>query len=304
MVFASVGVSIAMASLTLSRAGAQEPRWTRVPGADTPDRAGSVVLYAADLKQMLFLGPAKGTVSVHIFDTTHRAPYATTPWVVPGSWSELCRSALPARDFRPYYQAAYDPGTKAVYCLSGGNVLYCFDVARKTWRALPPARELDGLSWHTLACDTDRGRLVVVGADKRADNLGWSRTVVYDIPSGRWSRLEPADGHATQVRDQPPAAARLAAIEEQTAALVGRTRLAWFRDPRGVGTDAELKDLVGLCVAIRKMPQAEAFGGALDEIGVLLGRGATLAALTAARGLQRSIEEAVLAQSPAPCERR
>jgi hypothetical protein len=292
MVFGAVVASIGLAYLTLAPAGAQEPRWAKVSGVDTPDRAGSVLLYAADLRQMILLGPAKGGPLVQVFDPAARAP--SEGW----SWSELSRSALPAKDFRPYYQAAYDPGTKSVYCLSGGNVLYCFDVARKTWKALPPARELDGLSWHTLACDTDRGRLVVVGADKKADNLGWSRTVVYDIPSGRWSRLEPADGHAAPVRGQ------LAAIEEQTAALVGRTRLAWFRDPRGVGADAELKELIGRCEAIKKLPQAKDFGGALDEIGGLLSQGKTLAALKVARRLQRSIEEAALAQNPAPCSRR
>ena len=274
MVFGAVVASIGLACLTLSPAGAQEPRWTKVPGAETSVQAGSVLLYAADSRQMLLLGPAKGSLSVQVFDPAAQR------------WSELCRSALPAKDFRPYYQAAYDPGTKTVYCLSGASVLYCFDVARRAWKALPPARELDGLSWHTLACDTNRGRLVVVGADKKADNLGWSRTVVYDIPSGRWSRLEPADGHAVQVRGQ------LAAIEQQTAALVGRTRLAWFRDPRGVGADTELKELIGRCGAVKKLPQAKDFGGALDEICGLLNQGKTLAALKAAQRLQRSIEEA------------
>ena len=120
MAFGAVVASIGLAYLTLSPAGAQESRWAKVSGAGTPVQAGSVLLYAADLGQMLLLGPAKGAPSVQAFD-----PAAL-------QWSELCRSAPPAKDFRPYYQAAYDPGTKTVYCLSGGNVLYCFDVARKT----------------------------------------------------------------------------------------------------------------------------------------------------------------------------
>ena len=95
-----------------------------------------------------------------------------------------------------------------------------------------------------------------------------------------------------------------AALEDQTAALVGRTRLAWFRDPRGVGTDAELKDLIGRCGAIKKLPLAKDFGVALDEIAVLLSQGKTLAALKAAERLQRTIEEAALAQNPVPSSRR
>ena len=147
LVFDVVVTSIVLTGPTLSPGGAQELRWLKVAGEDTPNRSGSVLLYAADLRQMVLLGPGKEDLSVHVFDPATQR------------WSELCRSAPPAKNFHPYYQAAYDPGTKAVYCLSGGNVLYCFDIARKTWKALPPARELDGLSWHTLACDTDRGRL-------------------------------------------------------------------------------------------------------------------------------------------------
>ena len=68
------------------------------------------------------------------------------------AWATLAATGPTKDELHPYYQAAYDPGTKTVYCLSGGPVLYAFHVVDKTWKTLP-APELEGLSWHALACD-------------------------------------------------------------------------------------------------------------------------------------------------------
>jgi hypothetical protein len=199
----------------------------------TGGRIGSMLLWASDLKRMLLVGPAETAPYVQAFDPAARA------------WSEFA-SAAPALKGggNAYYQTAYDPRSNTIYCLFGGPVLHSFNLVEKTWKAHAAAPELEGLSWHTMACDTVGGRLVVVGADKRADNVGWSRTIVYDIASRKWSRLEVAD--ETVVREHRA----LVAAKEAVIDLVGRIRLAWYRDPKGVGAAAELKALGARCEAL------------------------------------------------------
>lgn len=266
---------------------AEANQWVKVDEGKTGVRPGSVLLYAPDLGQMLLVGPAKDAPFVQAFD-----PAA-------GTWSEFASAAPAVKEgIRPYYQAAYDPGTKTIYCLSGGPVLYSFSLEEKAWKTHPPAPELDGLSWHAMACDPAGKRLVVVGSDKKADNLGWLRTVIYDIQSGKWTRMDVADEQVVRVHRE------LVAAKEATIDLVGRIRLAWFRDPKGVGTEAELKALGERCTVLKKMPQMEKFGADIDAVAALLAEKKTLEALKAARALQRRIEEAAEAQYPVPCSRR
>jgi len=277
---------LAVASTDQAWGGGAAPAnpWVKVDEGKTDGRPGSVLLYAPDLKQMLLVVPDKDAPSVQAFDPAAR------------TWSELSSAAPSVKGgIQPYYQAAYDPGTKTLYCLSGGSVLYSFNTVEKAWKTHPAASELEGLSWHTLACDPAGKRLVVVGADKKADNLGWCRTVVYDIPSGKWSRLDVADAKVVQEHRE------LVAAKEATIDLVGRIRLAWFRDPKGVGTEAERKAIAERCDALKKMPQMDRF---VDDVARLLGEKTTLDALKAARTLQRKIEEAAEAQYPVPCSRR
>lgn len=279
-------LGVALIWLANSAAGAESP--VRVPVAEggLGQRTGSMLVYAPDLTRMLLVGPAKDASLIQAFDPAARV------------WSEVSAAAPPVQRFHPYYQTAYDPGTKTVFCLSGGNVLCGFHVVEKTWKSFPPAPELDELSWHTLACDPEGRRLVVVGADKRVDNLGWSRTVVYDIPTGQWTRLDVTDD---TVRGQHQ---QLVALKEAVIDLVGRIRLAWYRDPRGRGTDAEQKDLTTRSAAIGKLPQAAPFAAEVDAVVRLIGQQQMLEALRTARGLQRRIEEAAEDQYPVPCARR
>jgi hypothetical protein len=262
--------------------------WVRVDEGQTGQRSGSVLLWAPDLKRMLLVGPAQGAPFLQAFDPATR------------TWSQLASAAPSVKGgIHPYYQAAYDPGSKTVYCLSGGPVLYSFSLAeRTTWKAHPAAPELEGLSWHTMACDTIHGRLVVLGADKKADNLGWSRTVIYDIASGKWSRLEVADKQVVRQHRE------LVAAKEALIDLVGRIRLAWYRDPRGVGTAAELAALGRRCEALKKTAQMSKFAEGIDAVADLLAGGKTLDALRSARQAQRRIEESAEAQYPVPCARR
>ena len=270
----------------LSAAELPSNEWVKVDTGKTGERLGEVMVYAPDLGQMLLLGAAKDAPYVQAFDPAAR------------TWSEFSAAAPTKDGIHPYYQAAYDPGTRTVYCLSGGAVLYAFSVADKTWKTCPAAPDLEGLSWHAMACDPAGKRLVVVGADKKADSLGWMRTVVYDISAGTWTRLAVADEKVVARHKE------LIAAKEAIADLVGRLRLAWYRDPQGVGTEAELKALAARCDALKKLPPMTGFAADVDAVAALVFGKKTLDALQAARALQRQVEEAAEAQYPVPPARR
>src|SRR5262249_9781323 len=147
------------------------------------DRVGAMLVATEDPKRMYLIGPgkepsAKDGSFVQAYD-----PIAKT-------WTDVAGPPPGTKAFDPYYQTAYHPGTKTIYCLSGGRVPHASDVEKRAWKSSPAAAELDGLAWHTTACDTVKHRLVVVGADKKADTLGWSRTVVFDIPTATWKKFD------------------------------------------------------------------------------------------------------------------
>jgi len=276
-------------------------QWLKLDEGQTGERGCSALVYAPDLKQLLLIGPTAdgaktGTPFVQAFDPAAR------------TWSAFAAASPAKEGIFPYYQTAYDPGSKTLYCLSGGAVLYAFNTADKTWKVHPAAPELDGLSWHALACAPPlnppldkggkQGVLVVVGADKKSDNLGWLRTVVYDIPAGTWTRLDTADEKTVKAHKE------LVAAKEAVIDLVGHIRFAWYRDPKGVGTEAELTALAERCAALKKMAQMDPNASDVDAIAALLAGKKTLDALKAARALQRRIEEAAEAQYPVPPSRR
>jgi len=290
LVGAGGGVAINLAAAEPVPGGAAKSgpgHWVKVDEGKTGQRTGAVLVYAPDLRQMLLIGGAgKGEPFVQAFDPAAR------------TWREFSAPA-PAKDpIHPYYQAAYDQGTRTVYCLSGGAVMYSFSTADKTWTTHPAAAELEGMSWHAMACDPAGKRLVVVGADKKADNLGWMRTVVYDITTGKWARLEVAGEKVAGEHKE------LVAAKEAVIDLSGRLRLAWYRDPKGVGTDAELTALGRRCEALKKLPPMANLAADVDAVAGLIAARKTLDALRAARALQRKIEELAEAQYPAPPSRR
>ncbi|MBM4040336.1 MAG: hypothetical protein FJ290_17655 [Planctomycetes bacterium] len=288
---AFVAMLFAMACAWGAEAAAPN-QWVRLDGDLSDARPGCALVSMTDLRQMLLVCPWKegmAAPSVMAFDPVSRTR------------GQLAAGPKQKEGFYPYYQAAYDPGTKTIYCLSGGPVLHAFNITENTWTAQPPAPELEGLSWHAMACDPAGKRLVVVGADKKADNLGWLRTVVYDIPSGKWSRLDVADAQVVKEHKE------LVTAKEAVIDLVGRIRLAWFRDPKGVGTEAELKALAERCEALKKMPEMGRFVSTVVGIAALLDQKdarKSLAALKQAGDLQWMLEVAAEAQYPVPCSRR
>lgn len=269
------------------------PAWTKVDEAKTGLRQGSVLVHVPELKQMLLVGLAKDAPFVQAFDPESKR-WTTYSEAQPFKSDFNNPSKQPAFS----YQAAYDPGSRSVYCLSMGNVLYAFDTVRKTWKSSPPAPELDDMAWPTLACDPLGKRLVVVGAEKKGNHLGWSRTVVYDIPAAKWQRLDITDKKVLREHQQ------LVTATEALIDLGGRIRLAWYRDPQGVGTDAERAALGDRCGEVKNLPGLDRMTADLDRVSDLLKGKKMLAALKATRECQRKIEETAEAQYPVPCSRR
>ncbi|HOX07614.1 MAG TPA: kelch repeat-containing protein [Planctomycetota bacterium] len=255
--------------------------WTKAAEGHGKHRQGATLVWAADLKKILLVGDG-----VEAFD-----PAAN-------SWAEFSAAKPGGKDgIQPCYQTAYDAKTKKVYCLSLGNVLHVFDLEAKTWKANPPEPLLDNLSWHMLAGD-GQGRLVAVGSDKKYENVGWTRTVVYEAAAGTWATLPlPPDDVVKRHKE-------LVAGSEALIDLVGRIRLAWYRDPKGVGTDEELKALVERCEKLAAHPGVDAFKADLAKVNELIKAKTTLEALKAARAIQPRLDDAAFAQYPVPHSRR
>lgn len=281
-VLPTVAVLLLIAPLALA---AEPAKWSKADEDKTGERNAATLLHLPEQKQMLLVGPAKGAAFVQALDLGTR------------TWSEVAAAGPIKEPIQPYYQTAYDPGSKTIYCLSGGNVLYTFHTVDKTWKTLPAAVELEGLSWHALACDPAGKRLVVIGSDKKLDNLGWLRTVVFDIPSGKWQRLDPEASVVKEHRER--VAAREALID-----LIGRLRLAWYRDPRGEGTDAERTALLKGCTEWKSRAAVKSLADEIDAVAAALRERKMLDALKSVRALERKVEEMTEASYPVPCSRR
>jgi hypothetical protein len=227
-----------------------------------------------------------------------------------GKWSTYSE-ARPKGACYPYYRAVCGPVGKKIYCLSQVDsrvqlppnpppegLLFSFDLAAKTWKAHERDALLKHMNWHTMAMDPTKRRLVVVGTEQRAEDVGWSRTVIYDLASGKWSRLRSPD--AKVVREHR----ELVAAKEALIGLIGRTRLAWYRDPRGAGAPGELEALGKRCAKLDEMPGMVGFKTDLQKYRGLISAKKTLAALKFARSLQGRIEARAEERYPVPAARR
>ena len=144
--------------------------WVHVDEGKTGVRNGSALLWAAELKRMLLVGPVEGAPFVQAFDPASQ------------SWREWT-SAVPAgRDvLHPYYQAAYDPGGQTIYCLSGGPILYALNLVEKKWKARPPATEIEDLSWHTMDPKIKRliGQRLQMARGERPVDFGMAEALAF-----------------------------------------------------------------------------------------------------------------------------
>jgi hypothetical protein len=276
--------SVILSALLVSAAGAANT-WSKIDSGKTGRRHGSVMV-PTEAGILLLGGGVKGAAYVQSFDAKALKR------------SDVTKAAPKLRHgLHPYYQTAYDPKTKTVYCFDGGT-LWTFNVGTKAWKSFGRPAELGGLSWHSVAIDLTSRKLVVVGSDKRADNLGWTRTVVLDLDSDKWSALAlPGDDVVKAHKER--AAAKAALID-----LIGRVRLAWYRDPDGTGTDVEREALDKRCTDLKAMAGMAACADGISKVAALLGEKKTLDALKAARALLRTLEEEMEAQYPVPPSRR
>ncbi len=118
---------------------------------------------------MLLVGLAKDAPFVQAFDPERH------------TWSDFSSAEPMPSDFNNpskqpgfSFQAAYDPGTRTIYCCR--PAMCCMRSTRSRRRGRPSAGAgVGGPGWPTLACDPISKRLVVVGAEKQGRELGWSR---------------------------------------------------------------------------------------------------------------------------------
>ena len=263
-------------------------RWARLAGDEPGLGSGAVLVPIGGARMLCFGGePAGGAACVRAFDGEARR------------WGDFATAKPNARrGIHPPYQTAFDPKGGKLYCLTYPGVLYTFDLAAKKWAGPVEVPELAGLSWHAMAIDPKGRRLVVVGADKRAGNLGWTRTVIRDLATGKWKTLPPPAGPIAERHRQ-----RIAAGEAMIE-LIGRIRLAWYRDPKGAGTDAEREALTERCAAAGKLPGVAEFAREIEAVAGAIARRKLLAALRGARALRRKLDEQAHREYPVPASRR
>ncbi|MFW6159395.1 MAG: kelch repeat-containing protein, partial [Planctomycetota bacterium] len=279
---------------------ATDNQWTRHALKPPAMRPGAAIVSLKGTGRMLVVGGSA--------DTRRDKEAAGAQVVDPVAlkWTTLAEPKLP---LLPAYRAAYDPAKRKVYCLTQtfpGRGNYCLpaarlhvlDLAKNEWVQHKPAPALADMDWHVMAIAPGQRKLVIVGAEKRPAAVGWMRTVVYDIASGTHSPLAPPDGEIVREHNA------LVAARSELIELIGRTRLAWYRDPAGVGTAAELEALAERCSRLIEMPGMAGFRPALDKYRGLISAKRTLDALKSARSLQRKIEMRAAEQYPVPPARR
>ena len=104
-------------------ANAAANEWVKVTEGKT-GRCCGAVLAAIDRGRamLLFGGEATGGAVVRAFDPKQR------------TWRDFAVAKPKAkRGIHPYYQTAFDPKARKLYCLSYPGVLYTFDVAAGKW---------------------------------------------------------------------------------------------------------------------------------------------------------------------------
>lgn len=258
-------------------------RWTLADDEKAGAREQHLLVYSNALRKAVLLAGGE--------------PYAMNFDPAAQAWETLT-DAKPDMDKRAQADAAAcDADGKNVYLLAGGRV-FRLDVAAKTWSALGEPMKDIGLMAATMVFDPVNDGLMVLGAETALDKAGWTGGAFLSLAGGAWQRLAFGDEAARKAHDERRAA--WTALDE----LAGRTRHAWYRDPKGEGGDGERKDLAERCAALKTMPGLGGFAAEADKIAGFAARKNLFEALKAARALQRAFEEAMEAASPVPPARR
>lgn len=291
LIIAGCGTTDTNVSASEEAAGARPAtnKWKMCDNERNRFRVGQALVYVPELRQLVFLGGAEVEGAyVRAFDPQSR------------TWSDLseAKPEFDKSDRMAYGHAVvYDADTRGIFLLHG-NSLYSFDLASKSWTARGSNPLLASLTAKTMAYDPVNKQLVVVGAGKTSDELGWTVTLTYDVSSKKWQKL--TFGNAEARAKQTALLAGIDALAE----LVGRTRLAWYRDPKQIGTEEELAELKRRCEGLKKMPALGPVRKHIEKIAKLIDKKKTLDALKAQRALQRKLEEMLEAQAPTPPARR
>ena len=273
---------------------AADTDWTLRNQGQTGPHDGSMLIHLPSSKQFLLIGPGQREWK----GSERRGAFVQAYDPASNTWSDVADGPSAKPEIHPYYQTAYDSIGNVVYCLGGGTTLFEYHVADKKWVTSDPVEELADLSWQSLACDSVGRRLIVVGSDKRVDNLGWMRTVVLDLTTKKWKRFAVPDAKTQE--EHRHAVDAIASL----AKLIGQIRLVWYRDPTGEGTDAERAELVRQIGMLKSSAAVRPHVEKLDSIGKLLTGKRLLDGLRSARELHRLVEQSAEASYPVPCSRR
>ncbi len=263
-------------------------RWTLADDEKSGAREQHLLVYSPALRKTVLLAgeAAPGTPYVMAFDP------ATRSWETLSAAGPMAGKAQPAA-----VAAACDADGRNIYLLAGGQV-HRFDIESRTWSPQGGPLKDCALTAFTMAFDPVNNGLMLLGAETALDRAGWMGGAFLSLADGQWRSLVFGDEAARRAHAERRAVRT--ALEE----LVGRTRHAWYRDPKGEGEDAERKDLAGRCAALGKMPGLGGLAADVDRVAGLVGQKNLLEALKAARALQRRFEEAMEAASPVPPARR
>ena len=294
---AAVAALTMVAASVLATGRVSAADWRKVAEGRTGFRVAPGLVWAADQRKAFLIGgfTSKGTACVMAFD-----PAANQWKAVSHERPDMKRP----EHFNIPSRAAYATKGRAIYVLSWesdtGNwgELFRLDFGARTWRKVATGSALDGLSFCSMIYDKKRNRLVITGSDKREGNVGYTRTVFHDVASGKWSvlPLPPRDVVARHKRRE--------ALHGELSALVGRTRLAWFRDPKGAGTAAERRALAECAGRLAAGGEAASLRADLEAYGRQVGASDLLGALKRLKAAVRRFEDAMDALYPVPKSRR
>ncbi len=270
-----------------------QTQWKRAAVDKTGSRLGSGLVYHPDDNNMYLIGEAKN------------APFVQEWLVKDQVWLELSKNGPAGKEpFQAAYQTTIDPAERKIYCLSSdpmkpqGLTLHVFDIQKKEWDKIPVDEELTHLAWHSTTFDTKESRLIVTGSSKKGDQVGWLQTWFYDTKKAKWSQLALPDLEKRK-EHQTFVTAREALID-----VVGRIRLAWYRDPKGEGTEEERTALMERIESLRKILNIKLWPERVSNIKLKVERKELLDALKEARAMQRMVEELDDRQYPVPSSRR